>query len=182
MTETHSITPEMTMAELLEAFPGARRALFAKYHVGGCSSCGFSPGETLAEVCLRNEDMPVDEAVAFLAESAENDAALQILPEELNERLGMTAGIPLLDIRSEEEHAAVSIPGSELFTEKMMQTIMGTWSKEREFYLYDHRGERVLDAVAFFVGHGFNAVKGLSGGIDRWSQEIDPDLPRYYFE
>ena len=35
------------------AFPGARRALFARYHIGGCQSCGFSPGETLAEVCAR---------------------------------------------------------------------------------------------------------------------------------
>jgi rhodanese-related sulfurtransferase len=182
MTHTTSITPDMTMAELLEAFPGARRALFAQYHVGGCSSCGFAPSETLGEVCARNEDMPVDEAIAFLEQSAENDARLQILPADLNERLSENPEIPLLDMRSEEEHEAVHIPGSVLFTEELMQQIMGSWPKDREFYLYDHRGERVLDAVAFISGHGFPAVKGLSGGIDRWSQEVDPDLPRYYFE
>ena len=37
------------MAELLEAYPGAQRALFRNYHIGGCSSCGFRPDETLAE-------------------------------------------------------------------------------------------------------------------------------------
>ena len=42
------------MGALLDAFPGARRALFAKYHVGGCSSCGFQLSETLAEVCARH--------------------------------------------------------------------------------------------------------------------------------
>ena len=40
-----------------ELFPGAQRALFRKYHIGGCSSCGFSPNETLAGVCARNENV-----------------------------------------------------------------------------------------------------------------------------
>lgn len=188
MTETTSstiespITADMTMAELLEAFPGARRALFAKYHIGGCSSCGFSPSETLAEVCLRNEEIPVDEAIGFLRESAENDAQLQILPLDLAAKLEIREDLPLLDIRSEEEHEAVSIPDSVLFTEELMQEIMGSWPKEKEFFFYDHTGERVLDAVAFFAGHGFTGVKGLSGGIDRWSQEVDAELPRYTVE
>ena len=75
------------MGALLDAFPGARRALFAKYHVGGCSSCGFQLSETLAEVCARNEDMPVDEAIAHLLASQENDAAMQISPPEFKAAL-----------------------------------------------------------------------------------------------
>lgn len=176
------ITPDMTMAELMEAFPGARRALFAQYHIGGCSSCGFSPSETLAQVCKRNEEIPVEEAIGFLTASAENDARLQILPQDLAAKLEAEPDLPLLDIRTEEEHEAVRIPGSVHFTEDMMQEIMGTWPKDREFVLYDHRGERVLDAVAFFTGHGFTGAKGLAGGIDRYSQEVDPDLPRYTIE
>ena len=41
------------MSEVLKEFPGAQRALFRRYHIGGCSSCGFQPTETLAQVCER---------------------------------------------------------------------------------------------------------------------------------
>ena len=44
------ITSETPMQELVSLFPGAQRALFRGYHIGGCSSCGFRPDETLAEV------------------------------------------------------------------------------------------------------------------------------------
>jgi len=39
----------MTMQEILGVFPGAQRALFSRYHVGGCSSCGFQPAELLTQ-------------------------------------------------------------------------------------------------------------------------------------
>ena len=35
------IGSESTMGEVLDVYPGARRALFKKYHIGGCSGCGF---------------------------------------------------------------------------------------------------------------------------------------------
>ena len=47
-----AVVPEMTMGRLLEIFPGAQRALFRGYHIGGCSSCGFGAEETLAQVWL----------------------------------------------------------------------------------------------------------------------------------
>ncbi len=31
------------MSAVLEKFPGAQRALFRRYHIGGCSNCGFLP-------------------------------------------------------------------------------------------------------------------------------------------
>ena len=44
------IRPEMTMEEILQVAPAAQRALFQRYHVGGCSACGFQPEDTLAQV------------------------------------------------------------------------------------------------------------------------------------
>ncbi len=68
MTATAAFTPDITMHDLLEAMPGARRALFAKYHIGGCSSCGFSPSETVADICRRNENIDPAEMLAhFIA-------------------------------------------------------------------------------------------------------------------
>ena len=59
MVATQSITPSSTMAEVLDAYPGAQRALFRRYHIGGCSNCGFQPQETLEQLCERNGNLDV---------------------------------------------------------------------------------------------------------------------------
>ena len=69
MKTATAIDPNITMQELLVQFPGAQRALFRKYHIGVCSSCGFSPDETLAGVCARNENLNVDEAIEHIVAS-----------------------------------------------------------------------------------------------------------------
>jgi rhodanese-related sulfurtransferase len=182
MNSTAAIDPKITMRELLEQFPGAQRALFRKYHIGGCSSCGFSPEETLAGVCARNENLDVNEAIEHITESDAADRAMQIEPSELAERLDRGEKINLLDVRTREEFDAVKIEGAQLFTQELMQTVLSSWSREQLLVIYDHGGTRSPDAAAYFQGHGFTNVKCLHGGIDAWSVEIDPTLPRYHLE
>lgn len=173
---------DMTMSQVLQAYPGAQRALFARYHIGGCSSCGFRPDETLAQVCARNDDVALDEAVRHIQDSHQHDAGLQLTPTQFDALRGREATLAVLDTRTREEHEAVHLPGSQLLTQDLVQTIFSTWDKNRPIVLYDHTGTRVLDAVAYFIGHGFSETKALAGGIDAYSQEIDPSLPRYRIE
>src|SRR5438270_2084867 len=98
-----AIDPNITMRELLEQFPGAQRALFRKYHIGGCSSCGFSPDETLAGVCARNENLDVNEVIDHVVASDAADRAMQLEPQDLSDRLGAGETINLLDVRTREE-------------------------------------------------------------------------------
>jgi rhodanese-related sulfurtransferase len=177
-----AIDPNITMRELLEQFPGAQRALFRKYHIGGCSSCGFSPEETLAGVCARNENVDVNEAIEHIIESDAADRAMQIEPQELAERLKSGEKVNLLDVRTREEFEAVKIDGADLFTQESMQTVMDSWPREELLVIYDHDGTRSMDAAAYFQGHGFTNVKSLRGGIDAWSVEVDQTLPRYHIE
>lgn len=170
-----------TMSELLQAYPGAQRALFAKYHIGGCRSCGFSPTETLAQVCQRNEDLPVQEVIEHIQSSHDSDAKIQVSPAEFA-ALKDQPGARLLDIRSEEEHEAVKIPGSQRITQQLVQEAFSTWDKNQPVLIYDHMGSNVLDVAAYFIGHGFTETKCLSGGINAYSQEVDPTLPRYFVE
>ena len=170
------------MGALLEAFPGARRALFAKYHVGGCSSCGFQPDETLAQVCARNEDMPVDEAISHLLVSQENDVAMQITAIDLKVALDSPNSPRLLDVRSREEFDAVRLPGAELMTQPLLQDFFHTGDKAQPIVVYCHKGLRSLDAAAYLIGHGFQKVKSLAGGIDAWSTEVDATVRRYKLE
>jgi rhodanese-related sulfurtransferase len=179
---TVSIDPNITMSDLLVQFPGAQRALFRKYHIGGCSSCGFSPDETLAGVCARNDNLNVEDVVDHIATSHEADTAIQIEPAELSRRLATGESIYLLDVRTREEWEAVKLPDSHLFTQELMQEILAKHSRPSLLVIYDHKGTRSLDATAFFQGHGFENVKSLRGGIDAWSAEVDPELPRYHLE
>ncbi|MEO6969679.1 MAG: rhodanese-like domain-containing protein [Chthoniobacterales bacterium] len=182
MNSTAAIDPNITMRELLEQFPGAQRALFRRYHIGGCSSCGFAPEETLPGVCARNENLDVDEVTEHILVSDAADRAMQIEPRELSERLTAGETIHLLDIRTREEFDAVKLPGAQLFTQEFMQEISANWSRTDLLVIYDHQGTRSMDAAAYFQGHGFENIKSLRGGIDAWSAEIDPTLSRYHLE
>lgn len=173
-------TPDLTMEELLGIFPGARRTLFQLHHIGGCSSCGFSPSETLAQICARNGGLDPAVVLSEIKEGHLRDEALLISPADLHRRIG-DPSIRLLDIRTREEFEAVTIPGSRLMTQEVMQEAMN-WPKETAIILIDHHGGRVLDAAAYFAGHGFVNVKGLRGGIDAYAQQADPSLPRYTTE
>ena len=182
MNATVEIDPQITMKELLERYPGAQRALFRRYHIGGCASCGFSPEETLAGVCQRNENLDVDEVVEHILTSDAADRAMQIEPRELADRLAAGETIHLLDIRTREEFESVKLPGAHLFTQEFMQEILAKWSRTDLVVIYDHQGARSMDASAYFQGHGFEKIKSLRGGIDAWSAEVDPKLPRYHLE
>lgn len=168
------------MGEIMETLPGARRALFAKYHLGGCSSCAFSDTETLAELAKRSE-MDAREALAYLLTSHEHDAEMLISPETAKHRLDAGEKLLFVDIRTREEHEAVSLPGSEFFTQETQQKFFSL-PPDSVMVIYDHLGKSVLDQVAWFRGHGMKETYGLIGGIDAWSREIDPSIQRYRLE
>src|SRR4051812_49562559 len=107
MAATATVNPNVTMKELLEQFPGAQRAMFRKYHIGGCSSCGFSPEETLAGVCARNENVDVEEAMEHIMASDAAERAMQMEPRELAEAMSSGGPLHLLDVRTREEFEAV---------------------------------------------------------------------------
>jgi len=170
------------MQEVLAAYPGAQRALFRRYHIGGCSSCGFQPEETLAALCARNGNLNVEEVIAHIKESHEADIKMQIAPSQLAEWRKSNPELRIVDIRTREEHEAARIERSTLFSQDMMQEMLGKWPREAVLVIYDHNGKKSMDAAAYFAGHGFKNVRALRGGIDAWSREVDPNVPRYQLE
>lgn len=170
------------MRELLQHYPGAQRALFRRYHIGGCSSCGFQPDETLAGVCARNNALPVGEVIEHILTSHEGDLKMQISPAELATALKVDPASRLVDIRTREEFDAVHVEGAIFFTQELMQEILMKWDRRALIAIMDYQGARSMDAAAYFAGHGFENVRAVRGGIDAWSQEVDPNLPRYELE
>jgi rhodanese-related sulfurtransferase len=174
-----TISGESSMQEVLQFFPGAQRTLFRKYHIGGCSSCGFSPDETLAGVCESNGGLPLNEVLERIRQSHEEDARILLEPADLAKRLAKGEDIRLVDIRSREEFEAVHIDDSLLLTQPLMQEILGSWNNDQRFVIIDHQGQKGLDAAAYYLGHGMPNVHALRGGIDAWSLEVDSTIRRY---
>jgi rhodanese-related sulfurtransferase len=174
-----NISLQSSMRDVLEVFPGAQRALFRRYHIGGCSSCGFQPDETLAQVCARNGNLDVAEVLAHIRSSHEQDAKILISPGDLAELLQQDKSVKLVDVRSREEFEAVHIEGSVLLSQPVMQELMASGSNTNPIVVIDHAGKNGLDAAAYFMGHGLQNVRSLTGGIDAWAQEVDPKLRRY---
>jgi rhodanese-related sulfurtransferase len=166
-----------TMGEVMDALPGARRALFARYHLGGCQSCAFDDDETLAELSARAE-LDSSEVLTHLLTSHEHDLTMLMEPELVAERI---AEVRFIDVRTREEYEAVKIEGAEFFTQELQEKIFSE-KPGGLVVLYDHTGKYVLDQVAWFRGHGLENAYGLTGGIDAWSSQIDPKVMRYRVE
>jgi rhodanese-related sulfurtransferase len=175
-TEVGAASP---MREVLEIFSGAQRALFRKYHIGGCNSCGFSPDETLAQVCARNGNLDTTEVLAHIQSSHEQDAKVLISPKELAGLLQRGKSVKLVDVRSREEFEAVRIEGSVLLSQDVMRELMASGSNTNPIVVIDHAGKNGLDAAAYFMGHGLQNVRCLRGGLDAWAQEVEPKMRRY---
>jgi rhodanese-related sulfurtransferase len=173
------MSPQSPMSAVLEYFPGAQRALFRRYHIGGCSSCGFSPDETLAQVCARNGNLDVAEVLAHIQSSHEQDAKILISPPELAGLLQRDPSVKLVDVRSREEFEAVNIAGSVLLSQDVMRELMASGSNTNPIVVIDHAGKNGLDAAAYFMGHGLQNVRCLRGGLDAWAQEVDAKMRRY---
>ncbi len=175
------IHAQIEMGKITSDYPGARRALFAKYHIGGCSSCAYKESERLSAVCDRNE-INVEEAISYILSCHDNDLAMLISPLELKQKVDAGEEVLLIDTRTREEHEAVKIEGSRLMTQEYQQKVFGKHDPEKLIVLYDHSGQSVLDTCAWFIGHNMKNTRALTGGIDAWSQEVDPTVARYRLE
>jgi monothiol glutaredoxin len=100
------------------------------------------------------------------------------LARRLNE--GKTAGKPLhlYDVRTPGERAMAAIPGSVLLDASVAETIEQL-PRDTPLYFHCHHGGRSQRAAEHFVGLGFREVYNVTGGIDAWSQEVDPSVERY---
>jgi rhodanese-related sulfurtransferase len=175
--QVNDLTADTPMGDLIQTLPGAKRALFARYHLGGCQSCAFSNEETLATLCKRSE-LDAGEVLTHLLESHAHDVQMLIEPLEALKKLAQAR---LVDLRTREEHEAVTIQGAELFSQDLQQKLFAG-DPECLIFLFDHTGGYVLDQVAWFRGHGLKQTFGMRGGIDAWSLEVDPKLQRYRLE
>jgi len=166
------------MGEVLEAYPSAQRALFQRYHIGGCNSCGYELSDTLEAVARGHKILDITEVLNFLDEAEQLDQRSRVSPVEVAAALGSENPPRLIDVRTLAEWELARIEGATFMTEALAELMM-RWSKDTPIVFYCHLGQRSLDAASYFAGHGFTDVRSMTGGIEAWSEQVDSGVERY---
>ena len=171
------IGPSSTMAEILQAYPRAKVALFIRYHIGGCASCNYRPTDTLAEVC-RNYSIadPLEAVLACIRQGASVEAKIHVSPEEVVGALERGEDLRLLDVRSAEDWQAGHIPRAQPVTVELTFEALDSWPKGTPMVFYSNEGRRSLDKAAYFQAYGFTNARSLDGGIQAWPGKIESTL------
>lgn len=108
----------------------------------------------------------------------------QIAPEQLAATLPQLGPEPvLLDVREDWEFATASVrvPGMTTLHIPMSQipARLAEIPGDRAVVCLCHHGMRSWNVASFLVRQGREAVYNLDGGIDAWSAQVDPSVPRY---
>lgn len=102
-------------------------------------------------------------------------------PQELKEKLDREEPFLLLDVRTPEEFALAHIGGSLLIPMNEIPSRVGEIEDflDQEIVVLCHHGIRSANVQAWLRQQGFRSVRNLTGGIERYSLEADPTIPRY---
>jgi rhodanese-related sulfurtransferase len=104
---------------------------------------------------------------------------LQIPPAEVKRRMDQGEKLMLVDVREPAEFQICHIEGANLIPLGALPGQVQSLPDDEDVICYCHHGIRSLDAAMWLRQQGIERAKSLAGGIERWSLEIDPTIPRY---
>jgi adenylyltransferase/sulfurtransferase len=104
---------------------------------------------------------------------------LEIIPRNVKQRLESGESLLLVDVREPWEHQTAHIEGARLIPLREIPAHVGDIQEAGAVVLFCHHGMRSLDAANWLRSQGVAGARSMSGGIDRWSAEIDASVPRY---
>jgi monothiol glutaredoxin len=102
----------------------------------------------------------------------------RITPVELRGRLDRGDDVFIIDVRTPAEHAIARIEGARLLDAALQEEIEDL-PRHRVIVCQCHTGVRSRSAAEDLVQMGFREVYNLEGGIEAWSRDVDPEVPRY---
>ena len=114
---------------------------------------------------------------------ADATIAYEITPSQVTQRIASGEKLAFIDVREPSEFQQARIEGAELIP---MRTIpaqlqhLEALSDDAALVVYCHHGVRSLQVVNWLREQGLATCQSMAGGIDRWSLEVDPSVPRYF--
>lgn len=137
-----------------------------------CPVCGDRP--TIRE--LRDHDALCGVADA---QAGGEDDAFEVSPRGLKRMMDAREDVLVLDVRNPDEFELARIEGSHLLPLPLLPDRLRELDPAKRTVVLCHTGIRSAHAVHFLQRQGFAHVRNLSGGIDAWSADVDPSVPRY---
>jgi len=111
--------------------------------------------------------------------SADPMANIEITPREVKDLLAREPKVLFVDVREQWEYDTARIAGSVLIPLGEIPANLQRLENAEQVVFFCHHGMRSLDAAAWLRAQGVAGAQSMSGGIERWSTEIDPSVPRY---
>lgn len=136
-----------------------------------CPVCGDYPTVT--------ELIDYQQFCGISPEEAHRDATVEITPAEVADWLCSDNPPFLLDVREPNEWEICHIPGAVRISVNELAERMNELDSAVEIVVYCRSGVRSARAVELLRQAGFRKVKNMAGGILRWSDEVDPSVPKY---
>ncbi|MGH7624974.1 MAG: molybdopterin-synthase adenylyltransferase MoeB [Gemmatimonadaceae bacterium] len=106
-------------------------------------------------------------------------AVPEITPREFADRRARGDDLVLIDVREPHEWDIAHIPGARLIPLATLGDAIPTLDPAREMVVHCKGGSRSARAVRELRDAGFTRVWNLAGGIGRWSDDVDPEVPKY---
>jgi rhodanese-related sulfurtransferase len=103
---------------------------------------------------------------------------MEIVPSKVSSWIKENKEFNFLDVRRDDERATCSLGGVHIQLHELEKRFEELPRDKKPLIVYCHHGVRSLYATQFLKYHGYDALS-LAGGIDQWSVEIDPSVPRY---
>ncbi|MDH4045535.1 MAG: molybdopterin-synthase adenylyltransferase MoeB [Gemmatimonadota bacterium] len=116
---------------------------------------------------------------AFCGTPAPLADEVEITVASLRQLLAESRAVQLVDVREPWEWSICRLDGANLIPLRELPQRFGELEASRPVVAYCHTGQRSLIARQFLMAQGYGSVRSLRGGVDSWSREIDPDMPRY---
>lgn len=106
-------------------------------------------------------------------------ANIEISPRETQDLLARDEKVLFVDVREKWEYDTAHLEGSTLIPLGDIPANLQRIDSAEAIVLFCHHGMRSLDAAVWLRSQGVEGARSMAGGIDRWSAEIDPAVPRY---
>ena len=139
-----------------------------------CPVCSENP--TITELIDYDQFCGVPQAAA---EEAAREKVPEITVHDLQRRLAQKADFLLLDVREPYEYAIAHIPGAKLMPLGALPSRMSELDSAQEIALQCKTGRRSAEALRTLQEAGFTKLVNVTGGIEAWSDEVDPSVPKY---
>lgn len=113
------------------------------------------------------------------ARAVGDDDAREITPSALATRLARGDAVHVLDVREPWEHGVAALDVAERMPMATVPARHAALPRDRAIVVLCHHGTRSAMVADYLRAAGFPRVLNLAGGIDRWSLDVDPSVPRY---